>query len=295
MKQLIISILFLTIVTSCKSQKIVEFDYNNFEKQVLSYEPIQNSNTIKKDFDFGKMVLRETKIATENNYKNFNGADYYNILSAFTALNESEINIQIAFEKFKNSEGSCDYFLSKRMFKSPKYDIIREKINQQIQICENSTSKNQNRFDLKEYSQKNNFDYNLILQINNINDLDEKYRNDETTDWTKQTPIDKENQRIIDSLYNVHKTYLGKTLVGEKFQSTMWRVIQHSNIEMMEKYLPIIQKAVNDNELDVVPFKMLIDRIYSIKFGYQIFGSQGGIDIADDEKRKEVELKYGIK
>jgi hypothetical protein len=65
---------------------------------------------------------------------------------------------------------------------------------------------------------------------------------------------------------------------------------------MMAEYLPIFQKAVEENELDVVPFKMLIDRFYGLKYGYQIFGTQSGFgfELADDKKRKEIELKYGI-
>jgi len=76
----------------------------------------------------------------------------------------------------------------------------------------------------------------------------------------------------------------------------MWAVIQHSNLEMMERYLPVIQKAVKDKELNIVPLKMLIDRFYGLKYGYQIFGSQSGFgfEMADEKTRKEIELKYGI-
>ena len=41
---------------------------------------------------------------------------------------------------------------------------------------------------------------------------------------------------------------------------------------------------------------MLIDRFYGSKYGYQVFGSQSGFgfELADDKKRKEIEIKYGI-
>jgi hypothetical protein len=113
-------------------------------------------------------------------------------------------------------------------------------------------------------------------------------------DWKRQRTVGTQNQESIDSLYNVYNTYLGKSLVGEKYKNTMWQVIQHSNLNMMEKYLPLVQKAINDEEIDVIPFKMLIDRIYSIKYGYQIFGSQMGVDLADEKLRKDVQMKYGI-
>lgn len=242
------------------------------------------------------MILSETKKYVKNEPKKFNRADYFNILSCFLSLQENEETINIAFQKFKNSEGSCEYFLDKTLFKSPKYDVVREEITKQNLICEKSTPVDSTPLDLNEYARKNNLDINLILAIDKIARLDEKYRKLETTDWSKQTPLDQENQKTIHTLYNLHKSYIGKTLVGEKFSYTMWSVIQHSNVEIMEQYLPIIQKAVAEKELDLAPFKMLIDRFYGLKYGYQIFGSQSGFgfEMADEKKRKEIELKYGI-
>ncbi len=55
-------------------------------------------------------------------------------------------------------------------------------------------------------------------------------------------------------------------------------------------------KAVTKKELDASPLKMLIDRYYGLKYGYQIFGTQSGFGfkLADDKRRKKIELKYGI-
>ena len=40
---------------------------------------------------------------------------------------------------------------------------------------------------------------------------------------------------------------------------------------------------------------MLIDRVYWINNGYQIFGSQAGVDLADKKTRTEVAKKYGVR
>ena len=75
----------------------------------------------------------------------------------------------------------------------------------------------------------------------------------------------------------------------------MWAVIQHSNLDMMERYLPIIQNAVKENELHLTTFKMLIDRIYTKpSMIINFFGSQQGIKIADEKIIKEIKEKYGI-
>ena len=138
---------------------------------------------------------------------------------------------------------------------------------------------------------KNQLDFELVNIIKSVSENDQKYR---TADMEKQHDIDFKNQKIIDSLFINHKTYIGKTLVGDKYQSAMWAVIQHSYIEMMEKYLPIIQNAVKEEELSVVPLKMLIDRVYWINNGYQIFGSQAGVDLADKKTRTEIAKEYGV-
>lgn len=294
MKHLISPIFLLSIFINCNAQsKKYTFNYDNFEKEILTYEPEQNEVS-DKDYEHGVFVLNEVKKDVRNDVKGFNRADYFNILSSFLSLKESKQNIIIAYEKFKNSEGSCEYFTTSGFFKSYKFDLIRDDIEKQILLCKTSMLKESTEIDLKIYSSENNLDYKLVELISKINRLDKKYRSNENIDWSKQTPIDLENQRIIDSLYAKHKKYIGTSLVGEKFNYVMWAVIQHSNLEMMEKFLPIIQKAVKQNEIGVTPFKMLIDRIYTQKENYQIFGSQRGVELASEEIRKKVIVKYDL-
>ncbi|WP_232123756.1 hypothetical protein [Tenacibaculum finnmarkense] len=276
---------------SCNAQDETKFEYNNFEKQFLNYQPTQNSNTSKKDFDHGKMIISETKALLKGDPEDFYISDYYNILSAFLSLKESRENIMIVFQKFKDSDGSCSYFLRlEPKIKNPKYDIIRDDFEREIINCKSSTI--QEVFDLEKYCISNNLDIKLVEIIQAIDSDDQKDRLNHGT----QAKLDKKNQVLIDSLYRNYGTYIGKTLVGDKFKDVLWSVIQHSNPEMMTEYLPIIKKAVEQDELGVTPFKMLIDRLYGLKYGFQIFGTQQGFgfELASDKKRKEIELQYGI-
>ncbi|WP_179319456.1 hypothetical protein [Winogradskyella helgolandensis] len=295
MKYLILPVFILSIFICCNAQtNEFTFSYENFEKEIIGYEPKQNEVSDKK-FEHSVFVLNEVKKDVNNDALGFNRADYFNILSSFLTLNESKKNILIAYNKFKKSEGSCEYFTSSIFFKSSKFDIIRDDIEKQIKICQDSNLKEASKFNLKTYSSENNLDYNLVELISNISKLDQEYRSAEEKIYLKKQPeLDKRNQKLIDSLFNKYQKYIGKTLVGEKFESVMWSVIQHSNLEMMEKYLPIIQKAVQDDDLHQTPFKMLIDRIYSQKENYQIFGSQGGVELASEEIRKKVIATYKI-
>ncbi|MEM7102928.1 MAG: hypothetical protein AAF502_07365 [Bacteroidota bacterium] len=298
MKTLIILLFLISGFIYCQAQDHVKFAAETFESQVLSYVPRQKVNVSKKDFDYGKMILQETKKATEDNPANFNLADYFNVLSAFLTLKESEGNIMLAFSKFSKAEGSCEYFLelAKVVEKNPKYDIIRTAYQQRLNACKAVSVKDE-PLDLNAYSKANNLHLSLVEMIHQVDINDQKYRRQNTKEArNKQKELDEQNQKIIDALFEEYNTYIGRKMVGEKYENVMWAVIQHANLGMMEKYLPVVQKAVEEKQLDVVPFKMLIDRYYGLKHGYQIFGSQSGFgfEMADERTRKEIIKKYGL-
>ncbi|MBC8884120.1 hypothetical protein H9X57_14480 [Flavobacterium piscinae] len=100
--------------------------------------------------------------------------------------------------------------------------------------------------------------------------------------------LDLKNQKIIDSLYKIHKTYIGKTLVGTKFENIMWSVVQHGSVDYMEKYLPIIHKEYLNKNFSATPLKMPLDRFYGLKYGYQFFDTQQGFGF---ESSNEDEIK----
>lgn len=290
----IIIITLLLFNVSCKAQNEFQFDYENFDNQFILYNPTQNPNTSKEEFEFGNKIIEDTKNSIKNDPKSFYITDYLNILSAFLTLKESKENINVVFRKFKDAEGSCQYIIysEKAIEKNSKYDPIREDYIKELENCKSKTALKK-EFDISEYCRTNNVDLALVEEINKIKIDDQKDRYNEKA----QYELDKKNQEKIDSLYKEYKTYIGKTLVGNEFKDIMFLVIQHSNVDYMERYLPIIHKVVKEKELDVFALKLLIDRFYGLKYGYQVFGSQSGFgfELANDKKRKEIELKYGIK
>lgn len=295
MKNGLLSLLGTICLLNCSAQTSgAKFNLADYEKEILAYNPKQ-SNTSDKDFKHGVFVLGELRKDVENNPDNFNVADYFNALTALISLGENTETIHIAFEKFRTSEENCEYFLNERVFDSPKYDLLREAIAKQVALCRSESSVS-TPIDLKEYASTNQLDYDLVALIDRISKDDERYRKNESMDVSEQTALDKENQALIESLYEEHQTYIGKSLVGEEYEHVMWAVIQHSNVEMMEKYITVVHQAVLENQLSVVPFKMLLDRYYGLKFGYQIFGSQSGFgfEMATDQRRKEIEEMFGI-
>jgi hypothetical protein len=290
----LIVLIFLAFSCMGQKDKAIELTYENFDNEILKYEPIKKSGVSEKDHKHGIFLLDETKKVIDNNPDNLTYADYWNITMAFINFDESSNNIEIAFKKAIELDPVkvCTIIKS---FGNSELDIrIPESFYAFVNNC--SDNKEIEIFDSESYSKKNSLDPKLVSLIYEINLKDIKYRFDKPVDWSKQRPLDEQNQKLIDSLNTKYNTYIGKSLVGEKFETVMWAVIQHSNMATMEKYLPIMQRAVSEKELDAGPFKMLIDRYYGLKYGYQIFGSQSGFgfDLADEKKKKEIEIKYGI-
>lgn len=68
--------------------------------------------------------------------------------------------------------------------------------------------------------------------------------------------------------------YPGKSMVGRAMAGTTWLIIQHSALEIQEKYLPVIEAAAHKNEIDKGDWAYLVDRINMRKNLPQVYGSQ---------------------
>ncbi len=262
---------------------------------LFNFTPVQRDGVTEQRFHYAEQILNNTKSAAQNNPQNLNVADYWNITTAFVILKEPKNHIEAAFAKAIHLDPItiCSYI--KAMGTSGLDKLIPETFLPFYANCAQSASAEGSKLDVAHYAETNQLDVNLVRVINAIYLNDVRYRATQPVDWSQQKPLDERNQQVIDSLFNIYHTYIGKALVGKQLQSSMWLVVQHSSLEMMEKYLPVIAAAVNQKQLDEVPLKMLIDRIYWLKYDYQVFGSQGAaIKIADDKIRNEVLAKYGL-
>ncbi len=146
--------------------------------------------------------------------------------------------------------------------------------------------------DIESYVSEGGYDEKLIVELDRIARLDQKYRLSDNLD--QQRPLDIQNAKDVEAIITKYG-YPGRRLVGERFESVAWAVLQHAELKYQEKYLPLIHKAVLEKQLEEQPLKMLIDRIYWKKTGFQIFGSQGSVDFADDKTIADVKKKYSLK
>lgn len=278
-----------------QSKPDLGFTEQSVGNSIFSFTPVQREGVTDQRFHYAQRILDDTRSASKNNPQNLIAADYWNITTAFVILKEPKSHIEAAFKKAIHLDGAtiCSYV--KSMGTSGLDKLIPETFLPFFANCAQTTTAESSKFDVAQYAETNKLNPNLVSIIHSIVLHDSRFRMTTPVDWTKQKPLDARNQLLIDSLFNVYKIYLGKSLVGKQLESTMWLVVQHAPLEMMEKYLPVIATAVNQKQLDEVPLKMLIDRIYWLKYNYQIFGSQGStIKVADDKTRNEVIKKYNL-
>lgn len=289
----VIFILFMGNLSHSQDSVFV-FTYKDFEQEVLAYKPIQRNSVSKNAYLNGVMILNAVKMDTENDPKKFNGADYWNVAVAFSNLNEPKNNVQLAFQKIMDNDKDrlCQYLA--RM-KHNFNELVPGLHGKQLNYC----SRKEN---IKEDKAKDEPSYGdtLVKKMKSIQEKDQRYRKlpgnyfEDKALKVSQMKLDEENQKSIDSLYRVHKTYIGESKVGRTYGSIMFIVIQHSNLKMMEKYLPVILQAAKNREIPSGNLRLLIDRICSIKYDYQIFGTQGGVKMANQDIREKWIKQYRL-
>jgi uncharacterized coiled-coil protein SlyX len=91
--------------------------------------------------------------------------------------------------------------------------------------------------------------------------------------WQEQRRLDRINLAKIDTIIQQYG-YPGRSLVGDSLYNVAFLVIQHSNLQTCEKYLPILKKAVQTHDFDKTSLFLLVDRIHTAKYNMQLWGTQ---------------------
>jgi hypothetical protein len=133
-------------------------------------------------------------------------------------------------------------------------------------------------------------DKDLIAELENIRTEDQQFRqqlNDASEEerkilWEKIEYYDSINLIKIEKIIEQHG-YPGKSLVGDGVSNVAWLVIQHSPLEVQEKYLPMMQEAAAKGEMSKSNLALLIDRIRMRNGENQIYGSQISKDPEDGQ------------
>lgn len=91
--------------------------------------------------------------------------------------------------------------------------------------------------------------------------------------WELKERINIENQRTLDSIINVNG-WPKISDVGHMGSTTAFLIVQHSTLELQEKYLPTIKSLCEQNEADWQSYALMYDRVQIGLGKPQLYGSQ---------------------
>jgi len=88
--------------------------------------------------------------------------------------------------------------------------------------------------------------------------------------------IQKQDSINLITIVNIIDNYgwLGISKVGEQANKTIFLIVQHGDIEIQEKYLPLLKESVNKGESKGEFYALLVDRILVKKGLEQEYGTQ---------------------
>ncbi|WP_207432972.1 DUF6624 domain-containing protein [Sabulibacter ruber] len=132
-----------------------------------------------------------------------------------------------------------------------------------------------------------NYNKPLKAQLEKILETDQLYRamvdsvqknyGMESQQWkdlmAKMEAQDKINQQQLVEIIEKHG-WPGKSLVGQQASQAAFLVIQHSDRELMEKYLPLLREAAAKGEASKSSLALMEDRVRMNRGLPQLYGSQ---------------------
>jgi len=118
-----------------------------------------------------------------------------------------------------------------------------------------------------------NLDKILVAILDTVYQDDQKYRKEAVLDWKTINYYDSINlvkvKKILDE-----RGWLGADVVGGQGNMALFLVIQHSDLETQQKYLPMMREAVKNGNARASSLALLEDRVALGKGEKQIYGSQ---------------------
>lgn len=105
--------------------------------------------------------------------------------------------------------------------------------------------------------------------------------------WFRKELMLRNDSIVLNKTVDVIEQYgwLGINDVGELANQTLWLIIQHAPLDIQKKYLPLLEKSVNEGQSKGWYLAFLQDRILMREGEKQIYGTQS---LWDKERKKNV-------
>ena len=91
--------------------------------------------------------------------------------------------------------------------------------------------------------------------------------------WELKSQLNQKNVARIEEII-AEQGWPKKSIIKGSAASTVFLVIQHADIEIQKKYLPLMKEAANTGEANWSSLALLIDRVNLREGKQQIYGSQ---------------------
>lgn len=146
------------------------------------------------------------------------------------------------------------------------------------------------------------YDQKLIDRLRYIDSTDQLFRSERSYDESQQKALDSLNALEVDYIMQAYG-YPSRSMVGVRYEGVVARVILHSTLGQMEKYLPVIKRYSFEDNLPKTYYACLVDRIAILKGEHQVYGTQFySLDedaltpygIVDLEKVNQSRIKLGL-
>ncbi|ULQ56767.1 hypothetical protein KJS94_00975 [Flavihumibacter rivuli] len=93
---------------------------------------------------------------------------------------------------------------------------------------------------------------------------------------------DSVNIKVVSSVLDQYG-WLGPNEVGENGSLALFLVIQHAKVDVQEKYLPLLQKAVRERKAKPSQMAMLEDRVLLYHGKRQVYGTQVALNMKTNQ------------
>lgn len=106
----------------------------------------------------------------------------------------------------------------------------------------------------------------------------ESFRTEQAQDALEEmAAIDERNQARLDEIVT-QRGWPGAAVVGSEAASAALLIVEHSNVETKERYLPILRQAVEDGLEEPSQLATLEDEVSVANTGFQIYGTEISLD-----------------
>ncbi len=296
MKKIILIVLIGTITNLTYGQ----------QKDMTEYsQHINNADSLYKAKDYANSAIEYQKAFDSNDGKAFPN-DRYNAACSYALSGNSEkafYHLFYSAEHPKIKYSNYSHITTDTDLNSLHSDKRWEKLIKIVKANKDEAEKD--------------LDKPLVAILDSIYQEDQKYRRQISEIEEKYGRDSKEmqahwnliNEKDSINLIKIKKIldergWLGPKIIGNQGNSTLFLVIQHSDLETQEKYLPMMRDAVQKGNANSSSLALLEDRVALRKGNKQIYGSQIGRDqesgeyyvlpLIDpdnvDKRRKEVGL-----